>query len=216
MKRIITLTLIALAIQSVTHAKDSEDESLSFLLLGDWGKGGTSASVYSTQASLLVFDTANDQSTGQRSLDRIGISGKDGEQLYQMDVARAMGKYSAALTPKPSFVVALGDNFYTEGVQSSTDSLWTSLWKDVYLGFEALNIPWYPVFGNHDYGYGSKGVQAQINRYREHTDDDEWMFEATNYTKVFDIADTGGTVHIIFIDTTTLAPSVNKCCNEKG
>jgi acid phosphatase len=114
-----------------------------------------------------------------------------------MDVARAMDQYSSALTPRPSFVVALGDNFYTDGVQSSTDSLWDSLWKDVYLGFETLNIPWYPVFGNHDYGYGSKGVQAQIDRSREHVDDDTWRLEATNYTKTFDISEQGGTVHIV-------------------
>jgi len=193
-------TLLALLLSMLSPAHG--DDCLTFLLLGDWGKGGTSATVSSSQSSNSKV---------------AALGGKSNDQLYQMDVARAMSKFSETLTPKPSFVVALGDNFYTEGVQSSTDSLWNSLWKDVYLGFDALKIPWYPVFGNHDYGYGSKGVQAQIDRYREHSDDDTWMFEATNYTKTFDISEhMGGTVHIVYIDTTTLAPSVNKCCNEKG
>jgi len=43
------------------------------------------------------------------------------------------------------------------------------------------------------------------------------MFPSTNYSKVFDIPGSrGSTVAIIFIDTTTLAPSMNGCCNSKG
>ena len=38
---------------------------------------------------------------------------------------------------------------------------------------------------------------------------------STNYSKTFQIP-SGGSVSIIFVDTTTLAPSVNKCCNENG
>lgn len=204
-----TMILMAkMALLALLLSPTLGEDCLTFLLLGDWGKGGTSATVYNNQA-------ASSSSTSTSKVDTLG--GGKSNQLYQMDVARAMNQYSAALTPRPSFVVALGDNFYTEGVQSSTDSLWDSLWKDVYLGFETLNIPWYPVFGNHDYGYGSQGVQAQIDRSREHIDDDTWSLEATNYTKTFDISEEqGGTVHIVYIDTTTLAPSVNKCCNEKG
>ena len=77
-------------------------------------------------------------------------------------------------------------------------------------------MPWYSVFGNHDYGYGASGVQAQIDRSESHYDDDLWNMPSTNYSKVFAIGDTGETVHIVFIDTTTLAPSVNRCCNEEG
>lgn len=66
--------------------------------------------------------------------------------------------------------------------------------------------------GNHDYGYGATGVQAQIDRTLI---DDHWYMPSTNYSKTFNIPN-GGTVAIIFVDTTTLAPSVNKCCNENG
>lgn len=66
--------------------------------------------------------------------------------------------------------------------------------------------------GNHDYGYGAKGIQAQLDR---SLIDDYWSFKSTNYSKTYDIPN-GGTVIIVFVDTTTLAPSVNKCCNENG
>ena len=47
-----------------------------------------------------------------------------------------------------SFVIALGDNFYTSGVASVTDVSWTYLYEDVYLIYDCLNIPWYPVLGS--------------------------------------------------------------------
>lgn len=78
---------------------------------------------------------------------KIEATNNNNKKYYQMEVAAAMG--AAAATLKPSFVVALGDNFYSNGVPSSTDSLWSSLWKDVYITpYADLNIPWYPVFGN--------------------------------------------------------------------
>lgn len=127
-----------------------------------------------------------------------------------------MATFVANNSPKPSYIIALGDNFYDDGVSSATDALWTSLWKNVYItNYSDLNVPWYPVLGNHDYGSGQQGVQAQINRYQNHTDDDIWTMPATNYSQSFDIPG-GGRVTTVFIDTTTLAPSVNECCNEDG
>ena len=67
-----------------------------------------------------------------------GISGYN--QAY---VAKAMGSW--ANTYSPSFVIALGDNFYTNGVQSTSDSQWSGSWSSVYLGYSGLNVPWYPV-----------------------------------------------------------------------
>ena len=48
-----------------------------------------------------------------------GISGYN-----QNNVAKAMGTYASVYTP--SFVLSLGDNFYNNGVQSTSDSLWAS------------------------------------------------------------------------------------------
>ena len=64
-------------------------------------------------------------------------------------------------------------------------------------------------------------MRAQIDRYREHIDDDIWIMPSTNHSKIFTIVPetTGGPsglLAIVFVDTTTLAPSENKCCNENG
>jgi acid phosphatase len=60
-----------------------------------------------------------------------------------------MANTAATLSPKASFVVTLGDNFYNNGVSSSSDAFWSYLWKDVYITpYTDLAIPWYPVFGN--------------------------------------------------------------------
>jgi len=67
-----------------------------------------------------------------------------------------------------------------------------------------------------DYGYGLTGVKAQLQRTQNHTDDDTWIFPSTNYTKVFPIPGSQDTVAIVFVDTTTLAPSENSCCNSKS
>jgi hypothetical protein len=49
----------------------------------------------------------------------------------------------------------------------------------------------------------------------ESTDDDEWDVPSSNYTKRYSLSD-GGSLAIVFIDTTTLAPEENECCNEDG
>eukprot|EP01031_Cornospumella_fuschlensis_P030453 gene30453-36802_t len=199
-----------------------EGSALSFLLLGDWGKGGTTGAYGSSlnddefQNSMAPQGVASSNNNNNNNNNK-NNNNKNNKVFYQVQVAKAMGQYAASASPAPSFVLALGDNFYNNGVSSSTDKLWDYLWKDVYLGYESLRIPWHPVFGNHDYGGGASAVQAQLQRSAEHTDDDIWQFPAANYSKRFAIP--GGlnaTVQIVFVDTTTLAPSVNKCCNENG
>ncbi len=179
------------------NATKEISDSLSFYLLGDWGKGGTTGSYGSRR-----LNTEERELAGQQT-------------LYQVAIAKAMAKMAENESVAPSFVLALGDNFYGNGVKSSTDTLWTNIWKDVYLtNYPQLYVPWYPVFGNHDYG-GS--TAAQIQRAADHTDDDIWGFEAQYYMKQFDIPGTeNGSVVILFVDTTTLAPSETKFTNANG
>lgn len=184
----------------------NSDNMLRFLLLGDWGKGGKTGK----------YGSSIDINKESVNIDKENFVTEDSKPLYQVQVANAMGNFSSQAEPSPSFVVALGDNFYTSGVSSSSDKLWDYLWKDIYLGYDRLNIPWYAVFGNHDYGGGPSSVQAQIDRYHAHVDDDIWMLPSTNYSVRFNIPNSNGSVMIIFVDTTTLAPSVNQCCNENG
>ncbi len=62
----------------------------------------------------------------------------------------------------PSFVVALGDNFYEFGVKSVTDPLWKTSFEDVYTD-PSLQVPWYAVLGNHD-GYGNPDAEIEYTK----------------------------------------------------
>jgi hypothetical protein len=107
---------------------DNESSALRFLMLGDWGK--------------------HTHSHSHKSLSNIGTR----KVSYQPDIAKSMASYCSevaeGLSPC-SFIIALGNNFYENGVWSSTDSRRDYVWKDVYHGvYSILNIPWYPVLGN--------------------------------------------------------------------
>jgi acid phosphatase len=68
-----------------------------------------------------------------------------------------MGKAATELGSR--FVMSVGDNFYDNGVQSTSDPQWQSSFEQVYTD-PALQIPWYVALGNHDY----RGVpQAQLD-----------------------------------------------------
>jgi hypothetical protein len=43
------------------------------------------------------------------------------------------------------FIVALGDNFYENGVLSIVDSLWKTVFED---NFSIIECPWFPILGN--------------------------------------------------------------------
>lgn len=79
---------------------------------------------------------------------------------------------------------------------------------------------------SHDYGYGESGLAAQIAYSEEHA---LWKFPSQYYTKTYPIYATNtsmansssmgqyivGYVKTVYIDTTTLAPSENRCCNSE-
>lgn len=118
------------------------DHSLNFLLLGDWGKGGNSGYIKSNLDNSIIGNSTEDDD--HKMIDKRKL--KNNEVTYQAAIAKAMGTYSEKFLP--SFVVALGDNFYTNGVSSSTDVYWDYLWTNVYLDtYESLRIPWFPVLG---------------------------------------------------------------------
>jgi len=122
--------------------------SLRFLLLGDWGKGGVSG----TYGSVLVEDgkiierlelTEAMEDQSMRDLGSLSQLHLEGKTLYQVAVASAMGAFVKSSVVIPSFLIALGDNFYDSGVPSADSILWQYLWKDVYLSYQGLRIPWY-------------------------------------------------------------------------
>jgi hypothetical protein len=213
--------------QNSTHiVQESSDDdgstsAFTFYALGDWGKGGINGDIRykgTPTPSPSVIPTASEafRIRFEKSIHvKAGGGGNNNKvtYTYQMMMSEVMGSW-AEIAP-PSAIFALGDNFYDNGVLSTTDSIWETHWKNVYLdSYSGLRVPWYSVFGNHDYGYGQTGIKAQIDRSKAGIDS-YWKTYATNFTEVFDLPG-GGLLQVVFCDTTTLAPSQNKCCNENG
>ena len=61
---------------------------------------------------------------------------------------------SLTLETRPNFVISTGDNFYPSGLKRVNDTLVKESFVDIY-NYPSLNVPWYAVLGNHDYGDGS-------------------------------------------------------------
>ncbi|MFY7652826.1 MAG: metallophosphoesterase, partial [Chitinophagaceae bacterium] len=102
----------------VADAYWKKENSLPFLVIGDWGRNG---------------------------------------EFHQKDVANVMA--STATKYNCSFIISTGDNFYPDGVISTTDPQWMNSFENIYNSY-SLQIPWFTAFGNHDYR-GS--IEAQLN-----------------------------------------------------
>jgi tartrate-resistant acid phosphatase type 5 len=91
----------------------------------------------------------------------IGDWGRRGEP-HQRAVAAQMGKIAAQYGS--SFTLALGDNFYSSGVENVQDPHWVESFESVYTA-PSLQSRWYAILGNHDY---RGNPQAQID-YSHHS-----------------------------------------------
>jgi len=48
------------------------------------------------------------------------------------------------------FIINVGDSFYPSGVFSKHDTQWDTKWRHIYPA-KLRSVPWYSVYGNHDY-----------------------------------------------------------------
>lgn len=133
---------------------------LTFLVVGDWGRGGA---------------------------------------FGQTEVAKAMADF-ADRTPV-RFVVSTGDNFYERGVASVDDPEWRRSFEDIYAR-PSLNVPWYVVLGNHDYG---GNADAEIAYTKTNA---RWRLPARYYTAT----ESAGTnsVQLFCLDTTPFIEEYRK------
>jgi tartrate-resistant acid phosphatase type 5 len=115
----------------------------------------------------------------------------------QVAVADAMA--ARAQTRRPRFIISTGDNFYQNGVASTTDSHWTQSFVNVYNQQALQRINWFVVLGNHDY-QGSP--QAQID-YSEV--ENRWNLPRRYYKRSFEVGQLKA--DLFFIDTSPYIPS---------
>lgn len=109
--------------------------------------------------------------TGESSASFVAFGdwGTGGDE--QREVASAIGDYCE--TENCEFILTLGDNFYSDGVESVTDEQWEEKYHDVY---DFLDLPFYASLGNHD---NNGNIQAQID-YSEI--DPDWNMPEENYS----------------------------------
>lgn len=82
------------------------------------------------------------------------------------------------------------------------DPLWMTNYELIYSHPE-LQIPWYPILGNHEYRGNTQAVLDYSNVSRR------WQMPARYYSKVFE--EDGATLRVVFIDTTPLmSPSMSR------
>lgn len=79
------------------------------------------------------------------------------------------------------FVLLLGDNIYDSGVSSPDDSQWQSKFE---IPYAAINLPFYAVLGNHDYGHNGAGTDFPKGKNEvEYTKrSTKWKMPAAYYT----------------------------------
>lgn len=77
------------------------------------------------------------------------IHGNTKTRKCQQAIADKMHKVMQQLGDV-KFIINVGDSFYPRGVTSKSDPQWNTKWRNVY-SQELRSVPWYSVYGNHDY-----------------------------------------------------------------
>jgi len=95
-----------------------------------------------------------------------------------------------------SFVINVGDNFYYIGVSDLNDSQWKDDFENVYTD-PSLNVPWYSILGNHDYG---ENPECQAHYVSPPATANRWVLPDRNYTKRM-LLGAGVYATWVFIDT---------------
>lgn len=93
----------------------------------------------------------------------------------QLLVAKQMQKY--AEHRNVSFVAALGDNFYFNGVDSPNDKRFRLTYENVYLKHRLRHLKWYVIAGNHDHRKNRSGNQIAHSKLSS-----QWIFPDLFYT----------------------------------
>jgi hypothetical protein len=106
-------------------------------------------------------------------------------------VAKQLALSSAQLDAK--FIVSTGDNFYWCGLQNSSDFQIGVSWLNPYKD-PALQVPWYSILGNHEYGYSVEAQLEMPSLYKN------WIMDDRYYTRRIEIS-SGVYLSFIFIDS---------------
>jgi tartrate-resistant acid phosphatase type 5 len=115
---------------------------------------------------------------GDHSVRFIAVGDTGKSNAAQRAVGTGMGRVCAQRGC--DFVVLLGDNFYPSGVTSTTDPLWQTAFVEPYA---SVDVPFYAVLGNHDYGGNGAGVEFDLPAHQIAYGqvNPKWRMPATHY-----------------------------------
>ncbi|KAM8793912.1 tartrate-resistant acid phosphatase type 5 [Eudromia elegans] len=114
----------------------------------------------------------------------------------QRATAAAMGGAAAALGA--DFVLALGDNFYYEGVRDERDPRFQATFERVFSAPSLRSLPWLVLAGNHDHE-GNVTAQVAYSRLSP-----RWHFPHPYYAVRWALPATNVTVELLVLDTVLL------------
>jgi len=101
---------------------------------------------------------------------------------------------------QPSFILALGDNFYPDGVSSIDDSQFETNWKQGYLFYPSLRVPWHIILGNHDYSTQNSARSQIMYTNSDKNDQQLWNLPNNFYTFSHSVSP-GHSIQFFGIDT---------------
>lgn len=142
----------------------------------------------------LVPGQISHAAAGPSDLSFLAIGDWGNKNVTQGQVADAMTKI--AERDNILFVISTGDNFYGEGVASTSDPLWKDVFEDVYTA-PPLMCPWYPTLGNHDHK-GNAMAQVAYSQVSS-----RWSMPGPFYWQGKRLRD-GTAAHFFFLDTTPI------------
>jgi acid phosphatase len=116
------------------------------------------------------------------------------------EIAVAKQMVATAQSNNISYIVNVGDNFYYNGVSSTSDPQWGITFENIFTD-PTMQVMWYGALGNHDY---AGNVQAQLDYTKQSP---RWYMPARYYTKRLPISYKGDMATFVFWDT-------NPCVQE--
>jgi tartrate-resistant acid phosphatase type 5 len=143
----------------------------------------------------------NDHDAGVRFLIVSDEGGRASDS--QKAVAVAMGKEAERIDAQ--FVLTAGDNFHQDGIASSKEKRWNLEFEEVYSA-RALQIPWFPSLGNHDYR-GNVDGEIEYSRFSA-----RWKMPSRYYAQTIPIDDSSALL-IVHLDT---SPFIDKYRTESS
>ncbi|CAF0804277.1 unnamed protein product [Brachionus calyciflorus] len=116
--------------------------------------------------------------------------------IIETQVSKQMTKLGEMYNTQ--FQLALGDNFYFNGVIDENDKRFKETYEKVFNSKRLKETPWFVLMGNHDH-YGNASAQIEYTK-----QSDNWILPSYNYTIDIKTKQGDNLISILMVDTVLL------------